>query len=168
MASKKRSVTKKKKSTRKKISGTKTSAKNIALEKALMENTLALQKITTNLAIKFDALSKQISKLLELFETSAQTLAEKEIKNQETPQESKKLDEQMEKLFEQNKIIARSLSLLHESQQNKQNTEGYSSPPMHQEEIPAQSPSIMQSNPKTNSYQEPISQKPRTKSLAEV
>ena len=42
----------------------------------LVENFVSLQKVMTNLSIKFDNLSMQISKLLELFEISAKTLAE--------------------------------------------------------------------------------------------
>jgi len=53
------------------------SSKQIHTEKILIENFIALQKVITNLSIKFDKLTNQISSLLELFEVSAKTLAEK-------------------------------------------------------------------------------------------
>ncbi len=88
--------------------------KNPNVEKVLVENFIALQKVMTNLAMKFDSLSIQISKLLELFEISAKTLAKKDIminKEQGDP----KMVEKLNTLLDQNKIIARSLTLLHGS-----------------------------------------------------
>lgn len=95
-----------KRTTKKKNSG-----KVLGTEKILIENFVALQKVMTNLSFKFDALSNQISKLLEIFEISAKSLAGKEFspeKNQEDI--SKKLDT----LSEQNKILARGVALMHE------------------------------------------------------
>ncbi len=79
------------------------------VEKVLVENFVSLQKVMTNLAVKFDNLSGQISKLLELFEISAKTLAEKGGDEKE-----KKIVEKMDSLLEQNKVIARGIALLHE------------------------------------------------------
>ena len=44
--------------------------KTMNIEKALIDNFISMQKVLTNLAIKFDNLSEQITKLLELFEIS--------------------------------------------------------------------------------------------------
>jgi len=80
----------------------------------LVENFVALQKVMTNLSLKFDNLASQISKLLELFEISAKSLAEKNsglggsVKNEG-------MIEKLDNLLEQNKVIARGLTLLHES-----------------------------------------------------
>lgn len=89
------------------------------VEKVLVENFVSLQKVMTNLAVKFDNLSNQISKLLELFEISAKTLAEKdyETKNRE---ESKKVAEKLDNLLEQNKVIAKGIALLHERSSEQQ------------------------------------------------
>ena len=107
----------KKKISTKKVSSVKTkpktSSKNASVEKVLIENFISLQKVMTNLAMKFDGLSTQISKLLELFEISAKTLAEKDIKL-DKGKEDKKVVERLDTLLNQNKIIARSLTLLHE------------------------------------------------------
>lgn len=86
----------------------------VKVEKVLVENFISLQKVMTNLAVKFDNLSIQISKLLELFEISAKTLAEKDIKLDKGTEE-KKMVEKLDTLLNQNKIIARGLTLLHES-----------------------------------------------------
>lgn len=84
-----------------------------SLERTLVENFVALQKVMTNLSARFDELSKQISKLLELFEVSAQALAKKDI-NFTKPMDEEKIMKKLDSLFEQNKVIARGLSLMHE------------------------------------------------------
>ncbi len=83
------------------------------IEQVLIENFVSLQKVMTNLAVKFDNLSVQISKLLELFEISAKTLAEKDYSIKTEP--DKKVSEKLDTLLEQNKIIAKGITLLHES-----------------------------------------------------
>ena len=85
------------------------SKKNINVEKALIENFISLQKVMTTMAIKFDSLSNQISKLLEIFEISAKSLAEKGYS-----MEDRKVVEKLDSLLEQNKIIAKGIALLHE------------------------------------------------------
>ena len=51
--------------------------------KLLAENSIALQRVVTNLALNLDQLSKQMERLLSLFENSAKSVAEKTI-NTET------------------------------------------------------------------------------------
>lgn len=82
--------------------------------KLLVENFVALQRVMTNLSIKFDNLAEQISKLLGLFEISAKALAEKEFSLEKGDKSSKKILEKIDTLLEQNKIIARGLTLMHE------------------------------------------------------
>jgi len=86
-------------------------SKNLNVEKALIENFISLQKVMTTMAVKFDSLSNQISKLLELFEISAKGLAEKGYS-----MEDRKVAERLDSLLEQNKIIARGIALLHEKE----------------------------------------------------
>jgi hypothetical protein len=83
------------------------------MEQVLIENFVSLQKVMTNLAVKFDSLSGQISRLLELFEISAKTLAEKDYSIKTEP--DKKVMEKMDTILEQNKVIAKGISLLHEN-----------------------------------------------------
>ncbi|MCK9595791.1 hypothetical protein M0R19_01245 [Candidatus Pacearchaeota archaeon] len=85
----------------------------VSIEKILVENFVSLQKVMTNLVVKFDNLSGQISKLLELFEISAKTLAEREPEKNE----NKEVVEKLNGLMEQNKIIAKGLILLHEKRE---------------------------------------------------
>jgi len=84
--------------------------KKESVEKILVENFVSLQKVMTNLAVKFDNLSDQISKLLELFEISAKTMSEKGY----SMGEDKKILEKLDSLLEHNKVIAKGIALLHE------------------------------------------------------
>ena len=83
------------------------------IEKILIENFVSLQKVMTNLSVSFNELSNKISKLLELFELSAEALAKKEIKITK-PVDEKKILQGLENISDQNKIIARGLTLMHE------------------------------------------------------
>ena len=84
------------------------------IEKVLVENFVSLQKVMTNLSVKFDNLASQISKLLELFEISAKTLAKKDFSLEKGGEGGNKITEKIDNLLEQNKTIARGLTLLHE------------------------------------------------------
>jgi hypothetical protein len=84
------------------------------VEKILIENFVSLQKVLVNSSLKFDALTNQISKLLELFEISAKALAEKDYEIEKNNRENTKILEKIEGVLEQNKTIARGLSLMHD------------------------------------------------------
>ena len=93
------------------------SSKQIHTEKVLIENFIALQKVITNLSIKFDKLTNQISSLLELFEVSAKTLAEKDFnvkKDNKDNKDNKEVVEKIDNLLEQNRTIAKGVALIHE------------------------------------------------------
>jgi len=83
------------------------------LERALIENFIGLQKVMVNLSVKFDDLSNKISQLLELFEISAKALAEKDITIEKTARDDTKIIQEIGNLSEQNKVIARGLTLMH-------------------------------------------------------
>ena len=84
------------------------------VEKILVENFVSLQKVMTNLSLKFDNLTGQISKLLELFELSAKSLAEKDFELEKSNKDNKKVIEKIEGILEQNRTIARGLTLMNE------------------------------------------------------
>ncbi len=84
------------------------------VDKILLENFVSLQKVMTNLSVKFDNLSSQISKLLDLFELSAKALVQKEIKFEPPSIDDKKILEKLDNLQDQNRTIARGLTLVHE------------------------------------------------------
>ena len=88
--------------------------KNQDVENILIENFVSLQKVMSNLSVKFDSLTTQISKLLELFEMSAKALAEKDFDLEKNNRENAKILEKIENVLEQNKTIARGLTLMHE------------------------------------------------------
>ena len=90
------------------------SADDLKVERVLIENFIALQQVMTNLSIKFDHLSDQISKLLQLFEISAKALAEKDFNIEKGSVNSEKIAKQMDTLLEQNKIIARGMTLIND------------------------------------------------------
>ena len=99
-------------------------SENVKVEQVLIENFVSLQKVMTNLAVKFDSLSNQISKLLELFEISAKTLAEKGNLSWEN-KEDKKVVEKLDNLLEQNNVIAKGIALLHEKEASTQSEQRY-------------------------------------------
>lgn len=103
----------------------------VKVEKVLVENFVSLQQVMTNLAVKFDNLSGQISKLLELFEISAKTLAEKGALGEDKA--DKKVAEKLDNLLEQNKVIAKGVALLHERNAPEQYT---IPPPMQRVQYP--------------------------------
>ena len=109
----KKKKTSKKKKIVKKITKPRVSTQKVTIEMqpVLVSNFVALQKVMINLASKLDDLGTKMEKLLNLFELSAKSLAKKDFKLAgESPEILKKLDT----LAEQNKIIARGLTLMHE------------------------------------------------------
>lgn len=90
------------------------SGKKEHIEKALLENFVNLQKVLTNLAVKFDSLSDNISKLLQLFEISAKTFVEKQTPELGEKKTDKDFLEKLDKLLEQNKVLAKGLTLMEE------------------------------------------------------
>lgn len=87
------------------------------LEEALIDNFVNMQRVLTNLIAKFDDLSKNISKMLELFEIAAKSFADKE---SEKPSDVdlefvKKLDA----LLDQNKTISKGIMLMEEKIRQK-------------------------------------------------
>ena len=85
------------------------------VDKTIAENFVSLQRVMVNLTEKFDGLANQITKLLELFEVSAKSLAEREFQIEDISKENdKKIIENVDNLLDQNKVIAKSLALIHE------------------------------------------------------
>lgn len=97
-----------------KVKVSNTPAKNQDIENILIENFVSLQKVMANLSVKFDSLTTQISKLLELFEISAKALTEKDFDIEKNNRENAKILEKIENVLEQNKTIARGLTLMHD------------------------------------------------------
>lgn len=84
----------------------------VKLQEKIIENLIELQKVHTNMAEKFDKLSDQIVNLLSLFEMAARSFVEHPA-NQGTDKDKEFL-EKIDKLLEQNKTIAKGLTLMEE------------------------------------------------------
>ena len=98
------------------------------IEQALIDNFINLQKVLTNLSIKFDGLSGNISKLLQLFEISAKSFTEKypkrDIKEiEEKEKADKEFLKKLDSLMDQNKTIARGIMLMEEQIRNRNEPE---------------------------------------------
>jgi len=84
------------------------------LNAILIENFVSLQKAVTNLAEKFESLSDNIAKLLQLFEISARSFADKLATGVPEVEKDREFLEKLNKLLEQNKLIAKGLTLMEE------------------------------------------------------
>ena len=100
------------------------------MNQILIDNFTNLQKVLTNLSIKFDDLSNNLSKLLQLFEISAKSFAEKysNKKPEEQINQLQQVDTQylhkLDSLLDQNKTIAKGIMLMEHKirQRNTPNT----------------------------------------------
>lgn len=91
---------------------TSTQSREPQLEQKILENLIELQKVHTSLAEKFDKLAGEISQLLTLFEMAARSFAEQPA-NQMVERDKDFLDK-VDRLLEQNKTIAKALTLVEE------------------------------------------------------
>jgi len=103
---------------------------SLNMNKMLVQNFISLQSVMVNLSKKFDELSTQIANLLDVFEISAKALAEKGVKIP-TDRNSEEILKRLENLSEQNKLIAKGVTLMHQS---------YSHPPQPYSQFPQQVP----------------------------
>ncbi len=94
------------------------------IQLAVLENFVGMQKALTNLAVKFDSLSENMNKMLQLIEISAITFIEKQrgVKIENPEQQTKENEELINKLdtlMDQNKTIAKGLTLVEEKLRHK-------------------------------------------------
>jgi len=82
------------------------------IESAMLHNIMELQKVHTNLIEKFDKLSKQMSDLLTLFEMAARSFAQNPAN--QSSEKDKDFLEKIDKLLDQNKTIAKGLTMMEE------------------------------------------------------
>jgi len=87
---------------------------NKELQELLIENFVGLQKAMTNLSIKFEGLSTQMSQLLQIFE-----LAAKNYMMGESEESKKDVLNKINSLLEQNKVIAGGLIAIEERFRNQ-------------------------------------------------
>lgn len=82
------------------------------LNQMLIENFVSLQKAITNMTLKFDRLSDNMAKLLNLFEMSARSFMSSP--NIADAEKDKEFLEKLNSLLDQNKTIAKGLTLMEE------------------------------------------------------
>lgn len=82
------------------------------IPKALIDNFVGLQKVQADLAEKVNALTKQLSELLRLFETTAKTFAENPAVL--TAERDKEFIDKINQLLEQDKAIAKGVVYIEE------------------------------------------------------
>jgi len=80
------------------------------IEDKLVHNMVELQKLHVNLIEKFDGLAEQVSSLLALFEASARSFAKSP--HLEVAGKDKEFLDKIDKLLEQNKVLAKGLTLM--------------------------------------------------------
>jgi len=113
---KKRTKTSSTKKTKRKSKDITESVKRITdreIEHAILSNMVELQKVQTNLTEKFDHLAKQIEQLLSLFEITARNFAKNAPQTEEYTKDKDFLDK-IDKLLDQNKLLAKGLTIMEE------------------------------------------------------
>jgi len=124
--SKKRGAKSKAKTTHKRKTKTKKTRSSprkrseIKIDRALTDNFITLQKIMVNFSARFDVLSNQISKLLELFEISAKSLARKDFEGDKENKDIKTVLEKLDNISQQAGLIGKGLALIHEISSEKE------------------------------------------------
>lgn len=97
----------------------------------LLHNLLELQKIHAHLLERFDKLATNIDKLLGLFETAAHSFAHQV---PQVTEKDKDFLEKIDKLLDQNKVIAKGLTLMEEKMRERlyggQSPQGPAAPPL--------------------------------------
>lgn len=95
-------------------------------EQALIDNFISLQKVLTNLTIRFDILARNIEKLLQLFEISAKSFSGKysgvgEGGLKEQREVDKEFINKLDNLLDQNKAISKGILMMEERVRNRMN-----------------------------------------------
>jgi len=90
----------------------------IKMQPVLVDNFIALQRVMVNLSAKFETLNKQLASLLNLFEMSAKALSKKDFKFGQS-ESNEKVVGKLTELTEQNKVLAKGLTMIHEDEQEQ-------------------------------------------------
>jgi len=95
------------------------------LEQMLIDNFINLQKVLTNLSVRFEELSSNMSKMLQLFEISAKSFADKYSGEGMggVPHNEKEFLKKLDSLLDQNKTISKGIMMMEEQVRNRR---GYS------------------------------------------
>ncbi len=89
------------------------------IEKKLIENLVQLQRAETNLAEKVNRLTDHISKLLSIFEEAAKSFGKQIPEQSIVTEKDKDFLQKIDRLLDQNKTIAKGLTLMEERIRDK-------------------------------------------------
>jgi hypothetical protein len=108
------------------------------LEETLIDNFINLQKVLTNLSVKFDELSSNMSKMLQLFEISAKSFAEKYSEGDFGKQSAtdKEFLKKLDSLLDQNKTISKGIMMMEERIRRRSQIPGHGDPNMRPRPVP--------------------------------
>lgn len=121
----------------------------VRLEKAVMENFVSLQRVLVNLSGELGELNKKLTGLLGVFETSAKALVQKDFDVGE--KSNQELKAKVNEILEQNKLIARGVTLMSNAPQ-----QNYSQPTY----LPQQVPQVIIQSPQAMPPQAPVAPAP--------
>ena len=79
---------------------------------ALAENSMALQRAITDLAINLKELSEEMGQLLLLFKEASKTITEEKTSKEVEKEELRGMNEKVDHLIDQNRTIAKGLILM--------------------------------------------------------
>jgi len=90
-------------------------------DEMLIDNFINLQRVLTNLSVKFDDLSSNMSKMLQLFEISAKSFAEKYSGDAgvNISGSDKAFLNKLDSLLDQNKTISKGIMMMEEKIRNR-------------------------------------------------
>lgn len=88
-----------------------------SLEEQTLHSLIELQKVHVNLAEKFDKLALQIQNLLALFEVAARNFAKQP--HMQATEKDKEFLEKIDRLLDQNKVLAKGLTLMEEKMRER-------------------------------------------------
>ena len=91
----------------------------------LIENSVALQKVLTDVAVSLNQLTKELRQLLELMKEAGKTIGEEKAAQAIAEEDSKKVMGKLDNLMDQNRTIARGLVLLESSMKEKDRAKEY-------------------------------------------
>lgn len=109
----------KRKVSKKKVAKKKPVSRGRDVDKMLVDNFVALQKVMTHLSVKFEDLTKQISELLKLFEDSSRIIVKNEMAKKKEDRGDRQILDTMVSILDQNKVIAKGLTLMYEHMLDK-------------------------------------------------
>ena len=94
-------------------------------DEMLIDNFINLQRVLTNLSVKFDDLSSNISKMLQLFEISAKSFAEKYSGDTgvNISGSDKEFLKKLDSLLDQNKTISKGIMMMEDRIKNRNGSE---------------------------------------------